>query len=78
VPFADDVDRRATWPRGGSARVVRDAERQRDDPHDLVQRWMGESLGERLRLLFRVSSLEWSDRDGEEDDTRCCLTGSER
>ena len=36
VPFADDVDCRATRPSRGGARVVRDAERQWDDSHHFV------------------------------------------
>ena len=62
VPFADDVDRWATWPCCGCTRVVRDTDRQWDYSHYFVQRWVGESLGERLRLFFFPRLRGWSEK----------------
>jgi hypothetical protein len=53
VPFACDVDCRSAGPGCGRARVVRDAERERDDAHHFVQRWIAEARFERL-VLYSV------------------------
>jgi hypothetical protein len=50
VPFACEVDLRSAGPGCGRPCVVRDAERERDDAHHFVQRWIAEARFERLGL----------------------------
>jgi hypothetical protein len=40
---------------------VRDAQREREDPHHLVHGWVAESLCERFRL--RVRCAEWGEKE---------------
>ena len=58
VPVARDVDRGSSRPCRGCARVVRDAQGERDDAHHFVQGRIAEALGERF-CLWLSSSAEF-------------------
>ncbi len=53
VPVARDVDRGSAGPRCRRARVMRDAQRERDDAHHFVKGRVAEALRERERLCRR-------------------------